>query len=73
MSLIMPPQRGHRARVTRWFEKNCPIFWKVAKTVAKQNNAKLETILNGLFRQKCNKFVAQGFGAISLMSLQKVA
>ncbi len=25
-------------------EKNCPIFWKVAKTVDKQNNAKLETI-----------------------------
>jgi hypothetical protein len=32
------------SRVTRGFGKNCPIFWKVAKTVAKQNNAKLETI-----------------------------
>jgi hypothetical protein len=29
-------------------EKNDPIFLKVAKTVAKQNNAKLETILKQL-------------------------
>ena len=50
-------------------EKNCPIFWKVAKTVAKRNNAKSETI----FRWKCNKFVAQDIDIIALMSLQKVA
>ncbi len=46
-------------------EKNCPILWKVAQTVAK-NNAKLETIWNGLFRWKCNKFVAQGIAILGL-------
>jgi hypothetical protein len=44
------------------------ILWKVAKTVAKIQNM----ILNSLFQWKCNKFVAH-FGAISSMSLQKVA
>jgi hypothetical protein len=28
--------------------KKSPIFWKVAKAVAKQNNAKLETIFKQL-------------------------
>ncbi len=32
------------SRVTRWLGKNHPILEKVAKLVAKQNTAKLETI-----------------------------
>ena len=53
------------------WNKNCPIFWKVAKTVAKPNNAKIQTMfLNIFFRRKCYKFVAQG-GAIPSMILQK--
>ncbi len=57
-------------------------FWKVAKTVAKPNNAKIQVMfLNSLFSWKCNKLVAKGvtnFWAISsfqkiAMSLQKVA
>ncbi len=28
--------------------KNCQIFWKVAKTVAKLNNAKIQTMLKKL-------------------------
>ncbi len=42
--LQVPETLGMMNRVTRWFSKNCPIFWKVAQTVAKQNNTKLETI-----------------------------
>jgi hypothetical protein len=56
-------------------EKNCPIFLKVAKTFAKPNNAKMQTVfLKNLFRRKSNKFVAQGIailGAIPSMILQK--
>jgi hypothetical protein len=38
-------------RVTRCFGKNHPIFNKVAKTVAKQNNVKIHTkFFNRLFR-----------------------
>jgi hypothetical protein len=47
-------------------EKIAQFFWKVAQTVAKQNNAKLETILNGLFRWKFIKFVAQGIAIFGL-------
>ncbi len=48
--------------------KKSPNFWKVAKTIAKPNNAQIYMFLNSLFRWKCSKFVAQGvtiFGAIS--------
>ncbi len=64
------------------WEKSPNIFWKVAKTVANPNKAKIQTVfLNSLFSWKCNKLVAKGvtnFWAISLfqkiqMSLQKVA
>ncbi len=55
--------------------KNCPIFLKVAKTVAKPNIAKIQTMfLSNLFKWKCNKYVAQGIavlGAIPSMILQK--
>jgi hypothetical protein len=38
--------------------KKCPIFLKVAKTVAKLINAKIQTIfLKSTFRLKFNKFV----------------
>ncbi len=41
-------------------EKNHPIFWKVAKTVAKPNNAKLQNLLlNTLFWWHCYELVAQ--------------
>jgi hypothetical protein len=41
-------------------EKNRPIFWKVAKTVAKPNNAKIQNLLLYiLFRWKCYELVAQ--------------
>ncbi len=37
-------------------EKNRPIFWKVAKTAAKTNNAQIQnTFLNSLFTWKCDK------------------
>ncbi len=57
-------------RATRWVGKNHPIFWKVAKTVAKQNTAKLETILKWLFRWKCNKFVAQGIAILAYFFIE---
>jgi hypothetical protein len=41
-------------------EKNRPIFWKVAKTVAKTNNAKVQNLLLYiLFWWKCYELVAQ--------------
>ncbi len=46
-------------------EKNAQFFEKLPKQLPK-NNAKLETIWNGLFRWKCNKFVAQGIAIFGL-------
>ncbi len=49
------------------WNKNCPIFWKVAQTVSKQNDAK---ILNMFFKrlcsQKCYKFASQGIAILGL-------
>ena len=42
------------SRVTRRFEKNCPIFQKVAKTVSKPKNAKISTTKLNLKAQNIN-------------------
>jgi hypothetical protein len=60
------------SRGTRRLEKIRPILWKIAKTIAKPNNSKIQTMfLYCLFWWKCNKFVAQGVTIFGLFLLFK--
>ncbi len=53
------------------WNKNRPIFWKVAKTVAKPIDAKIQTMfLTRLCLPKCYKFVSQGIVILGIFFYQ---
>jgi hypothetical protein len=53
------------------WNKNCPIFWKVTKTVTKPNDAKIQTMfLTRLSWPKCYKFVSQGIVILGIFFYQ---